>query len=91
MCKFIVALRLQPGAREEILARAPEAHPETQARPRCIAYDFITCSDDPDRLIFVESWRRKQRHERRLKQDSTVDFYKPKHLPLRFETTNAEL
>jgi len=90
VCKFIVTLWLQPGAREEILARAPEAHPETLARPRCIAYDFITCSHDPDRLIFVESSRRRQRHERRLKQDSTIDLYEPKHLPLRFETTNAE-
>jgi quinol monooxygenase YgiN len=38
-------------------ARAREAQAATPAEPGCIDCDFLTCSDDPDGLVFVESWR----------------------------------
>ena len=87
--KFIITLQLQPGARDEVLARAPEV----RAERGCIAYDFFTCSDDPNRLVFVESWRSKEAHEWHLEQNHTkafIAFHEPKHLSFRFETINAE-
>jgi quinol monooxygenase YgiN len=85
--------QLQRGARDEILARVPEVQAATRAEPGCVAYDFLTYSDDPDRLVFVESWRSKEAHEWHLEQENTkafIAFHQPEHLPFRFETINAE-
>jgi len=41
--KFIITIELEPGTRDEILARAPAAQAATRAEPGCIAYDFYTC------------------------------------------------
>lgn len=43
MYKFIITIELEPGTRDEILARAPAAQAATRAEPGCIAYDFYTC------------------------------------------------
>lgn len=94
MYKFIITLRLQPGTRDKILARAPEAQAATRAEPGCIAYDFFACTDDPDSLIFVESWASKEAHDWHMQQAHTrnwIAFHKPNHLSFRFETINVEL
>jgi quinol monooxygenase YgiN len=91
--KFIITLQLRPRARDEILARAPEVQAATQAEPGFIAYDFFTCTDDPDRLVFVEAWKSKEAHEWHLQQSHTkafIAFHEPKHLNFRFETIHAE-
>ena len=56
MYKFIITIELEPGTRDQILARAPAAQAAARAEPGCLAYDFFTCTDDPDRLVFVEAW-----------------------------------
>ena len=55
MYKFPITIELEPGTPEEILARAPDAQAATRAEPGCIAYDFFTCTDHPDKLALVES------------------------------------
>ena len=65
----------------------------TRAEPGCIAYDFFTCTDDPDRLVFVEAWTSKEAHDWHLCQEHTralIAFHEPKHRSFRFETVNAE-
>jgi quinol monooxygenase YgiN len=91
--KFIITIELEPGTRDEILARAPAAQAATRAEPGCIAYDFYTCTDDPDRLVFVESWTSKEAHDSHMQQQHTKDwiaFHEPKNRSLLFETINAE-
>jgi quinol monooxygenase YgiN len=91
--KFIITLQLKPGTRDAILARVPEAQAATWAEPGCIAYDFFTCTDDPDRLVFVEAWTSKEAHDWHLCQEHTrafIAFHEPKHRSFRFETVNAE-
>ncbi len=93
MYKFIITIELEPGTRDEILARAPAAQAATRAEPGCIAYDFYTCTDDPDRLVFVESWTSKEAHDFHMQQQHTKDwiaFHEPKNRSLLFETINAE-
>lgn len=93
MYKFIITIQLQPGTRDEILARAPEVQSATRAETGCIAYDFFTCTDDPDRLVFVEAWTSKEAHAWHLEQDHTkafIAFHEPKHASFLFETVNAE-
>lgn len=92
MFKFVITLQLQPGTRDSILARAPEVQAATRAEPGCLVYDFFTCTDDPDRLVFIESWRDKAAHDLHVEQDHTrrfIAFHKSKHISMTFETFNT--
>ena len=92
MYKFIITLQLKPGTRDAILARATEVLAATRAERGC-TYDFFTCTDYPDRLVFVEAWASKEAHEWQLSQEHTkafIAFHEPKHRSFRFETVNAE-
>jgi quinol monooxygenase YgiN len=74
MYKFILTIDLQAGTRDKILAAAPEVQAATRAEPGCIAYDFYTCTDNPDQLVFVESWVDKAAHEFHMQQEHTKRF-----------------
>lgn len=74
MYKFIITIELQPGTRDRILARAPEVQAATRAESGCITYDFFTCTDDPDKLVFVESWLNEAAHAFHMEQRHTKDF-----------------
>lgn len=63
MYKFIITIALEPGTRDRILDRAVEAQRATRDESGCIAYDFFTCADDPDKLVFVEAWTAKAAHD----------------------------
>lgn len=92
MYKFIITIDCQPGTRDMILSRAPEAQAATRAEPGCIAYDFYTCTDDPDRLVFVEAWTDPAAHDFHMRQDHTrrfIAFHEPFHRSLTFETINV--
>lgn len=91
MYKFIITIELEPGAREKILARAPEAQAATRAEPGCLAYDFFTCTDDPNRLVFVEAWKDEAAHAFHMEQAHTkrfIAFHEQFHRSLTFETIN---
>lgn len=91
MYKFIITIQLEPGSRDTVLARAPEAQAATRAEPGCIAYDFFTCTDDPDRLVFVEAWTDEAAHAFHMEQQHTKDwiaFHEPFNRSLVFETIN---
>lgn len=91
MYKFIITIELEPGAREKILARAPEAQAATRAEPGCLAYDFFTCTDDADKLVFVESWKDEAAHAFHMNQAHTkrfIAFHEQFHRSLTFETIN---
>ncbi|ANT62699.1 hypothetical protein AYJ57_20205 [Salipiger sp. CCB-MM3] len=92
MYKFIITIELKPGTRDEILARAPIAQAATRAEPGCLAYDFFTCTDDPDKLVFVESWVDEAAHGFHMEQQHTKDFiafHEQFHKRLTFETINV--
>lgn len=91
MYKFIITIELEPGAREKILSRAPEAQAATRAEPGCLAYDFFTCTDDPDKLVFVEAWKDEAAHAFHMEQAHTkrfISFHEQFHRSLTFETIN---
>ena len=88
MYRFIITITCKPGTREKILARAPEAQAATRAEAGCISYDFFTCTDDPDKLVFVESWRDKAAHDFHMEQDHTkafIAYHEQFHDALTFE------
>ena len=92
MYKFILTITLKPGTRDEILAAAPAVQAKTRAEEGCIAYDFYTCTDDPDKLVFVEAWTSKEAHEWHCEKDYTkafIAFHEPKNTNLTFETINV--
>ncbi|MBE9640970.1 antibiotic biosynthesis monooxygenase [Salipiger mangrovisoli] len=92
MYKFILTIDCQPGTRDRILAQAPEAQAATRAEPGCIAYDFYTCTDNPDRLVFVESWKDEDAHAFHMRQAHTQRFiahHEQFHDRLTFETINV--
>jgi len=72
--KFIITIDLIPGTRDHVLARAPAAQSATRAEPGCIAYDFYTCTDNPNRLVFVETWHDKAAHAFHMEQEHTKRF-----------------
>jgi quinol monooxygenase YgiN len=91
MYKFIITIDCQPGTREKILARAPEAQAATRAEAGCVAYDFYTCTDNADRLVFVETWVDQAAHDFHMEQQHTKDFiafHEQFHEKLVFETIN---
>lgn len=88
MYKFIITIDLEPGTRDRVLSHAPEVQAATRAEPGCIAYDFFTCTDDPDKLVFVETWRNQEAHAFHLNQNHTQDFiafHEQFHRKLTFE------
>lgn len=92
MYKFIITIELEPGTRDRILERAPEAQAATRAEPGCIAYDFFACTDDPDKLVFVESWKDEASHAYHMEQEHTktfIAFHEQFNRSLTFETINV--
>ncbi|MFC0200768.1 putative quinol monooxygenase [Paracoccus rhizosphaerae] len=92
MYKFIITIDCQPGTRPKILARAPAAQAATRAEPGCLAYDFYTCTDDPERLVFVETWKDRAAHDFHMEQPHTqafIAFHEQFHRCLTFETINV--
>ncbi len=90
--KFIVTLELAPGTRERTLTRAPEMLSATRAESGCLSLNCLTCTDDPDRLVFIESWRDEQAYTERLLKDYTqrfLELYEPFHRSFSFETVTA--
>lgn len=86
--KFVIDIALQPGTRDRILEQAVEAQRTTRAEPGCLAYDFFTCTDDPNRLVFIESWVDRAAHEFHMEQEHTkrfIAFHERFHESLRFE------
>ena len=91
MYKFLITINLHPGTRDKILKAAPEVQKETRAEEGCISYDFFTCTDDPDRLVFIECFTSKEAHELHCEQDYTkkfIAFHEQFHESLTFETVN---
>lgn len=91
--KFIITIQLHPGTRDEVLARAPVVQAATRGEPGCLAYDFFTCTDDPDRLVFVEAWVDKAAHAAHMRFEHTrqfIEFHEQFHRSLTFETINVE-
>jgi quinol monooxygenase YgiN len=89
--KFIITIDLLPGMRDQVLAQAPTAQAATRAEAGCIAYDFYTCTDNPDRLVFVEVWQDEAAHAFHMTQDHTkrfIAFHEQFHRRLVFETVN---
>ena len=74
MYKFVISIQLKPGSLECILKRAPVVQRLTRSEAGCIAYDFFTCTDDPDRLIFIECFQSRAAHAHHCDQQYTRDF-----------------
>ena len=91
MYKFINTIELEPGTRDKIFARAPEVQAATRAEPGCIAYDFFTCIDDPNKLVFVEACKNEEAHAFHMAQEHTkrfIAYHEQFHRSLTFETIN---
>ena len=91
MYKFLITTKLQPGTRDQILEAAPAVQKETRAEEGCLSYDFFTCTDDPDRLVFIECFTFKKRTGLHCEQDYTkefIAFHEQFHESLTFETVN---
>ena len=81
----------RPPGRTPDAAGPAIAQAATRAEPGCIAYDFFTCTDDPDRLVFVETWVDQAAHDFHMEQQHTKDFiafHEQFHESLVFETIN---
>lgn len=74
MYKFVITIQLKPGSLEGILNRAPAIQRLTRAEAGCIAYDFYTCTDDADRLVFIECFVSKEAHALHCEQPYTKEF-----------------
>ncbi len=91
MYKFLITIKLKPGSLEKILEKAPEAQKKTREEEGCISYDFFTCTDDPNKLVFIEVFKSKEAHEWHCEQDYTkefIAFHEQFHESLVFETVN---
>ncbi len=93
MYKFLITITLQPGSLGKILEKVPLVQEKTRAEEGCISYDFFTCTDDADKLVFIECFKSREAHEWHVKQDYTqefIQFHEQFHESLVFETVNIE-
>jgi quinol monooxygenase YgiN len=93
MFKFVIMMRRVPGVRDEILAAAPAVQSQARAEPGGVAYDFLACTDDPDKLVFAGGWESREAHAWHCERDTTKRFValrEPKHLEFSFELIDAE-
>lgn len=91
MYKFIITIELEPGSRDTVLARAPTVLAATRAEEGCIGYDFYASIDDPDKIVFVETWRDEAAHAFHMEQAYTkewIAFHEQYDRKLTFETIN---
>lgn len=91
MYKFIITIDLQEGSRDKILEQAPTAQEATRNETGCIEYDFYACTDNPNRLVFVEAWVDQAAHDFHMEQEHTktfIAFHSQFHEKLVFETIN---
>ncbi len=64
----------------------------TREESGCLAYDFFACTDDPDKLVFVECFTSQKAHERHCQQPYTrefIAFHEPFHRSLTFELVDV--
>lgn len=93
MYKFLITIQLEPGTRDQILAKAADVQKRTRAEAGCIAYDFFTCTDNADLLLFVECFASRQDHQWHCEQGYTqefIRFHEQFHLSLKFELVQAK-
>ena len=91
MYKFLITIKLKPNTLEKILAKAPAVQALTRAEPGCIHYDFFTCTDDPNKLVFIECFESKEDHDWHCEQAYTkefITFHEQFHESLSFEQVN---
>lgn len=91
MYKFIITIELQPGSAETVLARAHEALAATRAEEGNISYDFFQSIDNPDKIVFVETWKDEAAHAFHMEQAYTkewIAFHEQYDRKLTFETVN---
>lgn len=94
MYKFLITITLKPDSLSKILEKAPEVQKITRAEEGCLAYDFFTCTDDPNKLVFVECFKTKEAHQWHCEQEYTkefIAFHEQFHESLVFETVNMEV
>ena len=88
MYKFLITIDCKPGTRETVLERAPAVQAATRAEPGCIGYDFYRCTDNPDRMVFVETWTDKAAHDAHMEEAHTkewIAFHQPYDETFSFE------
>lgn len=88
MYKFVITINLVDGARDKILEAAPAAQQATRNEAGCLSYDFFTCTDNPNLLVFIESWIDEAAHQFHMEQEHTksfIAFHEQFHKSLQFE------
>ncbi len=88
MYKFLITIELQPNTLDKILEVAPKAQAATRAEEGCLAYDFFTCTDDPNKLVFIECFTSKAAHDAHMEEAHTkefIAFHEQFHKSLTFE------
>lgn len=60
MIYVVATLIIRPGSLGAVMAAAKACIAETRKEKGCIAYDVNTSVSDPDTLVFVEKWERRE-------------------------------
>lgn len=60
MIIVVATLKIAPGSLEAILPAARACIAETRGEQGCIAYDLHVSVTDPQTLVFVEKWERRE-------------------------------
>jgi quinol monooxygenase YgiN len=91
MYKFLITITLKPGTLNKILEKAPAVQKKTREEEGCISYDFFTCTDDPNKLVFIEQFNTQEAHQWHCEQDYTkefIAFHEQFHESFNLETIN---
>lgn len=91
MYKILTAIERPPETRDKISELAA-VKALTKSKLGCIAAGFFTCTNDPEKLMYIECFVSKEAHKFHYKQEHTRKFiahHEQFHKSLTFETVNT--
>ncbi len=73
--KLLVNYTINPGQREEFLAKAAAIRPQILAEKGCVQYEYCPSAADENKIILVEQWDSRQAQKIHLDQPHMQGIY----------------
>ena len=73
--KLLVNYTINPGEREEFLAKAVQIRPQILAEEGCVQYEYCPSAADENKIILVEQWDSREAQKVHLDQPHMQGIY----------------
>ena len=73
--KLLVNYTINPGQREEFLAKVAQIRPQILAEEGCVQYEYCPSAADENKIILVEQWDSREAQKVHLDQPHMAGIY----------------